>query len=54
MLINILFIAIWFSSRNNKNVKRGWRTTWKVIGIINAILLAWNVAMLLLVFTQVA
>ena len=42
MIINVGFIVLWLTTRNNKNIKRGWRTAWKWIGIVNVALLLWS------------
>jgi hypothetical protein len=41
MCWNIIFVAIWVITDRNKNLKRGWRIFWRVLGIINLALLVW-------------
>ena len=53
MIINIAFVLIWLVTRKNKNIARGWRTCWTVLGILNTVALAWNVLVLLALFSQV-
>ena len=50
MIWNVIFIALWLSTRK-KETK--WRKFWMVLGVINLVLLAWNVFALLLLFSQI-
>lgn len=53
MIWNIAFILLWLANRKNKNIARGWRTFWTVLGVLNLAALAWKVLVLLALFSQV-
>ncbi len=53
MIWNVAFILLWLANRKNKNIKRGWRTFWTVLGVLNLAALAWNVLVFWAILWQV-